>query len=292
MIEYAVEIFCHPYRFQASVKHSAFEETDIRFSRITLGWKEKCVMITVYHDDTMAHLEGVSYKELCGFNMEINTHLEPGKGTIKMLKAAFKFAAQQFPHVIGFTLTDTSSVTCDHGIKIPLYYFSLAKYGKTWYQRNLDATPQRTSYVQSIANMNTTFNGPKQTSFSEFWKEHIAPNSKKIRIRESLLRETLENIYDTSTTLREFIHRLDSQFDCIIFDEWLADLVEAHCTIPFNQAKWVVHVNTVNGWGFDLRIEHIEKTHFNADHVQTIIQHGGVQWFFPYGNNQNRVKTD
>jgi hypothetical protein len=290
-------IKAHPYNFKAIVKQSTFDATDNdgQFVRITIGYKEKCVIIIVYTNDPLAHIEGVSYKDTCAMNELSMKGLDPGVGTVKMVKTALLFSLQLYPHVEGFTFKDASIIECNHNKHIKLTYFYLMKHGKTWYQAKFDAHPIRLQHAKLLST--TNLDNPIDISFEQFYADHISSYQRFMRMSKTEVFDALKQSYINSKTYREFLMKVDDERDCIVFQLWFDAYMADICAYQFSEALWVIDKSTVMTWDFPVRIQTTNVKPFvkNDNHLGVIIE-GRSQLtlggFFPYGMGNRRVRID
>ena len=67
--------------------------------------------------------------------------LQRKTGTQQMLMSTLAFAAKEFGQKV-FHFTDASMIECENVESISLRDYGLLVYGRTWYERNFDATPR------------------------------------------------------------------------------------------------------------------------------------------------------
>ena len=98
-----------------------------RFHVVVGGKKRGCIVITIIKTKGSLH---VSYDQ--------QWTMVAGAGTIAMLKAAIQFTFSHFPKLKYIIINDHSHVKCGD-LDMYLPPLELAKYGKTWYERHIDA---------------------------------------------------------------------------------------------------------------------------------------------------------
>ena len=239
------EVKCTPYTFQASVQKDSLNECD----RISFGGKKICVQIYVYWDDNehmYPQLDGVSYNDNCTLTEDFK--LERKHGTVRMLKTALKFLAMLYPKINGVLFRDTSFMKCVNDIKLNLSEFYIAKHGKTWYQEKFGAEPYDNEfYFQNLKTLNNKLDAPKSLTFEDFYNQYILIN--KIRMRQKF--KAIKEVYDESTTYREFVKHLHNKSsDCIVFNKWLSYFIskQGGAELNLQNAFFIIKAEIINGW--------------------------------------------
>ena len=145
------------YEFYASILDTEFEY------RIKFGGTRECINISVYKDDAEANLNGISFDNRCS----VDEQMVP---TIEMLKTALKFTRLKYKeHSKSIMFKDHSRITCNKNIQIPLYYFYLTKYGKTWYEYKFNAKLYNKNDIEKIENALKFIKNPgNKIEFDEF----------------------------------------------------------------------------------------------------------------------------
>lgn len=250
------------YEFFAIILDTEFEY------RIQFGGTRECINISVYKDDAEANLNGISFDNRCS----VDEQMIPGEGTIQMLKTALKFTRLKYKeHCKSMMFKDHSRITCDKHIKIPLYYFYLTKYGKTWYQDKFNAKLYNKNDVEKIENALKFIKDPaNKIEFDEFNKKYI-----RFQKRFKDLDKTFKPIYDRSKNYYEFLNEIVVEFDCGIFDRWFSIFWNDICTLNFGEVYWKIKGTTIDSWD-NIEIEStLTKPKFKR------VQDGG---FYPYGS--------
>lgn len=235
-------IDCESYIFHASV----IKYTSI--TRIRFGGRDDCIDFTLYNTPEVApfpNMDAFRHNKLCA----VNKDLANGSGTITMLKSAITFVKQQFPNIKHIQFRDLSTINCDHNVTLELYYYYLAKYGKTWYQKHFDAQLENREMRKKLCNGINTLKTPLTEDYDTFYKTHIGPfisNMKHFKKDFYLFYEGFEKYYNKN--MRTFFKNLLSDIDCLILQYWFSTYLHAIFNISFPIAIWIIkpeknHVN-------------------------------------------------
>jgi hypothetical protein len=220
---YVIE--AHPYIFYASIK--CFDDHDM----IHVGAKTRCVTIRYEREENDFTLLATAYDEQC----TLDGCMDRGTGTItiKMIKAAFTFVCQQYPHAKSeIVFDDQSTIECSHRKRLNLSRLYLVLHGKTWYEAKFGAYP---SHVYSI-----TYENEKQTL-----RQHLLtkpPYHILMKFATESTKELLEPMYRELPHLRSFVNDIHEQYDCFMFLEWLPALVLAVMPI-MGSMTWTINMN-------------------------------------------------
>lgn len=179
----------------------------------------------------------------------IGSNLERGSGTEKMIKEAIKYAYNDVPSLPIFTFDDNSHIDCieksrnntpPRKLKKPLSLsmFSIAYYGKTWYELRFNA---------SMTDSNRYTEYRKRVSF--LTEPHAkAPFIKFLEIarpKEDTI-PYLENIYNKSSTYREFFETIPKEKRCNVLYGWLTTFIMHYLSNTYTDKGWQIDVRTMN----------------------------------------------
>jgi hypothetical protein len=258
---------------------------DLGETLVKFGGTTQCIDIKCYDDDPVPHIEGIKYNRKCS----IDGDLKKGDGTISMVKAALIFVCNIFENIQGFTLKDTSTLKCQNKIEIPLYYFYMTKYKKTWYMMKFNAKPENSGYYRMLLQTNKFLDAPIQDQFDVFYEKYVKRNKSCFDDYGIDIKRVLEAVYNTSKTYREFIIKLMQKYDCIILKDWHRYMMSTICHIPFGEAFWKINRKDILDWNQDITIQMFDKKTFIPKRRQQIVNdpfnlNGGHGSFCPYGN--------
>jgi hypothetical protein len=246
------------YEFYATIQEYEHEH------RIKFGGARQCINISIYPDNNIPNINGISYDSECS----IGKDLHPGDGTIEMVKSALRFVKDLYPNTKEFMLKDHSKIKCKNKIEIPLYYYYITKYGKTWYQDKFGAKPYVKEERKHIKELVRFLKESPMLGIEEFDKVYVKASGCQLRNFADHFREE----YESSRSYMEFLKNVISNNDCGILMNWFQYFMYKHSDFNFGEAFWVVKVG--NDWD-DVTYETIDsKPRFKSVHE------GG---FFPYG---------
>jgi hypothetical protein len=220
--------------------------------RVYFGGKKDCVHISVPKEstDTIANLNNLLYDERCVLGEHV---MQPGKGTITMLKTALSFVLRLplfSSRITSFELTDKSTITCEKGIEIPLSTYYIAKAGKTWYESKFKARlsnpGKHDQYRQAIRALQTI----PSTDIERLIKEYIQEgrifmkNMKGHQQQESLV-HILRDLAKNRSTMMGVLKVIVSDYDCLITEYWLHRYISDMINIEISQRAWSIPVSAI-----------------------------------------------
>jgi hypothetical protein len=246
---------------------------DVHSSKYVVRFGEgvTCVYITIYRKIPLEHisndskaiaqLEGLTYDVACNLD---NNH-KKGSGTKEILTVAALFIKKRFPYVTSFrfqdtsyqvsSFQDTSKLYCKGNIVVSLYYTSLLKYGKTWYQENFNATCLDGRLIKNISKFNNELSKDIKGTFDEFWKDHISGSLKYMKgTKIDNMYNGMREAYNSSNTWREFFTYLTS-VDCKVFQHWLNRYMRSVHDLNFEDVEWIIDLDTICANKGDIIIE-------------------------------------
>jgi hypothetical protein len=244
-------------------------------NRIRFGGTRECINISVYKDDTIPQINGISYDKRCNKTES----MIPGSGTIDMIKSAIKFSKSLYPdNCKSFMFKDMSNINCKKNIKVPLYYYYLSKYGKTWYQSKLNARPEFKQHIKFIEESLIKLNDPKEkVNYKTFCTLYLRNLDSKIKN----LQDEFKDLYNESNTYHEFLNKIIDTYDCGILNIWFNKLWSNLCQFQFHEYYWIIKEKTILSW---LEAEEIEIKSKRTKPKFTMVAGGvKIEEFFPYG---------
>ena len=226
-----------------------------------------CLEITIYNynniyqNNTIADLVSIQSEESCN----LSGNLQKGKGTLHMINTAFHVCMRMFPWITIFKFTDTSSKTCvsnkpTTGVSLSAY--SIALYGKTWYERSfgaevmdLDDRKKYKGYIERLS-METYKNMPWNVFYTNFIINY-GRNNPKDQINLELIKE----YYLGSKTYREFFDLLQYNIKnkeelCLTLQLWVEDVIKHlfDASLSLNSVllkAWVINITNVKDIEFE-----------------------------------------
>lgn len=161
----------------------------------------------------------------------------------KMIQIINKF----FPHIKRINLNDTSYIPCNRleGDKLDLLTYSIALYGKTWYEKNFGAQQASSKYSEAVA----TYMKEKPVNFEEWYRFVKTYNIYAGRwIAERY--DQIQNMFYASNTYPIFFKKLSDMIGfvekCRVFNGWLLQFIRDR--IPENRS-WYIPLEMRGGGG-------------------------------------------
>jgi hypothetical protein len=228
------EIKSEGHTFHAVVLSKEYGHHNIKF-----GGKKSCVLFSIYDEERKPNLDRLQYDSECAVNVNV---LEQGGGTLIMAKAAMQFMYELFPKQKDMKFMDWSEIECDKEKIVPLAYYYIVKYGKTWYEAKFNARPNDAIISERIAEFNRVLDEPiKKVLWKEFVDMYITPCEFP---KHTSMVEFLKAFYDADgvDTFRAFFRKVMDKYDCLVLTEWMERFAVLHLQLPlpFKMYKWTI----------------------------------------------------
>jgi len=216
------------YNFIATIK--TCDNVMLTYHTIMLGGnKQDCVNIIVNEPKderfasvfppSIAKIPHLSYSTDCC----LSSALDSGEGTRHMIRTALKFTKSRFPAIQTFELTDASKFQCADGIEISLAHYSIAIYGKTWYERHFNAIMKDERVRGLYSKAVEQFTGEKPSLLYEIlFQEYY------FQFEDTFLK--LKPLYEKSNSISQFIQAIKTEFPedfCNLTHTWLEPFVNS-----------------------------------------------------------------
>jgi hypothetical protein len=213
------------------------------------GVRMGCVMIRVKNERDVyeGSLDMVSYDKRCN----VNGDMTRGGATIDMIRAALVLTFRNFPRLQKIMLLDQSRIECGSD-ELYLPPLMLAVYGKTWYERNINATMEDQDIKIGIQRYIDNVSQPL-SQFTAFWDNiigYIHPNTRYS------VRNGLASIWNDHTSLKSLLTYLKKdKSNCSLYIEWLYPyfmsishiaLEHQPYTIPRSNVAWPLEIEEVS----------------------------------------------
>jgi hypothetical protein len=179
----------------------------------------------------------------------VGVRLEKGGGTITMIKAAMRLAHTDVPEIDDFQFDDMSHIDCieKNTSKAPprkpirpvnLACFSIAYYGKTWYEMKFNATMMDTErYAKYRKSVSFLTDSSQMLPFIQFL-QIIKPPAEHI--------SDLEKWYTTSKTYREFFEAIPKDRRCDILYFWIETFIKHYLEGVYTEKGWKINIKTMD----------------------------------------------
>ena len=164
--------------------------------------------------------------------------LDRGQGSVIMIKTLLQHIHQQLPTITEVKFEDKSTIECAPDIcPIPLYYFSIAFNGKTWYEKYFNATQKdknkHDKYRATIKNLLYSEEVKTKTSFMQFLEIAQPPVE---------ITNELEQYYNKSVTFGDFFQMMPKQERCRLVREWIHIFMSHYLKDVFESTNWTIEL--------------------------------------------------
>ena len=200
----------------------------------------------IYKDDKPIHAN-IPYL-LHDHECSIDNNLEKGKGKIIMIKTLLEYIHNKIPSIKEFHFEDNSSIESasyeeiqkkgTNFIPIPLYYFSIAFNGITWYEKHFNARiedPEKHNlYREKVDELLYSGELKQKTTFIEF-----------LRVSRPTVIEIINELkpyYETSNTFNEFFQSIPSKDRIRLVRDWIKNFMMYHLKDVFSNKDWIIEV--------------------------------------------------
>lgn len=229
---------------------SAREEIYCRNFKIG-GNHSDCVNVSISYKNNepiSASMPHIIYDPECS----MDTPLDRGGGSVIMIKTLLQHIHAELPSITEVLFEDKSNIECASEIQknaakarkrgtniypIPLYYFSIAFNGKTWYEKHFNARQKNeskhTAYKTKIASLLYSEEIKKSTEFIEFLRIAQPPVE---------IIEELEAYYNKSATFSDFFTSIPHIDRCRLVRDWISTFMEHHLRDLFSNKDWVIDI--------------------------------------------------
>ena len=226
-------------------------ENKFEYHILVGGLKIKCVSIIINKKNNNALLELYQHHIKCS--------LEKGEEVIDLLKNTLYFISQKFPTIKYIEFIDNSFIQCKNKKKISLPDLSFAKYNKTWYEKNFNAIPSKSSKDnikmlkrQIIKNLSKKIKLSTHEFQDEFYSNELFQKKKILEI--------IKDAYIKDNTLKEYLDKL-KEYDCVfyekIFNKKIGTLLQG--------TEWIIKIDSIKNSTINSIIKNIEKIKENND---------------------------
>lgn len=220
-----------------------------------------CINVSISYDSKnepiSASIPHIMYDEECS----IDVPLDRGEGSIKMIKALFQYIHLQLPSINEVNFEDKSNIECatEYEIQkkgsrfrkkgtnvnpVPLYYFSIAFNGETWYEKHFNARQKdknkHDKYREKINDLLHSEQFKTNISFIEFLKIARPPMETT---------DELEKYYINSDTFGNFFQSIPKKDRCRLVRDWISNFMEHHLTNLFSNTGWIIELPIITKGG-------------------------------------------
>ena len=220
------------------------------------GIGSDCVNVSIsYKDNAPVHasIPYVVHDPMCSIDMP----LDNGRGTIVMMKTLLNHIHVEMPIITEVKFEDKSNIECatdveirkkgsrfrkpgTHVYPIPLYYFSIAFNGETWYEKHFNAR-QKDSKKQAAykTRINTLLNVPETKSAIPFL-DFCSLSNLPLEIADEL-----SEYYERATTFGRFFQSIPKTDRCRLVRDWVGTFMSSQLEGVFDNTDWVIELPTL-----------------------------------------------
>lgn len=166
-----------------------------------------------------------------------DTHLDRDEGSITILKTLFQYIHKQLPTITEVRFEDNSNIECIDENEIPLYYFSIAFNGETWYEKHFNARQKdkikHDKYKAKINELLYSTQLKPNTSFIQFLQIAKPPME---------IIDELEKYYIASNTFGLFFQSIPKKDRCRLLRDWISTFMEFHLHNLFSNTGWIIEL--------------------------------------------------
>jgi hypothetical protein len=246
-----------------NIRGNKFRITDTRleYNGVTLsrsfkigGKRDGCIDISIQYSNGLiksAKLPSLKFFKDCS----IDGNLQSGEGTRIMTYALLNHLHEKLPELKHVLFEDMSNIECatdkqkssrsrtmnpDSLIHpIPLYYFSMAFNGKTWYEQHFNARMfDERAHQQYRTNLNVLL------ASKPLWTDilGIFSQNKGQTIPSDNILTPLTSVFEESPTLGDFFQKIPKDLRCQHAKEWIVLFIETYMGPFFSHDNWIIEL--------------------------------------------------
>jgi hypothetical protein len=222
------------------------------------GKSSDCVHVSISYKDNVpvsASIPHLLYEPECS----METPLDRGQGSVAMIKTLLRHIHAQIPSITHVNFEDKSNIECANDIEIqkkgsrfrkmgtnvypiPLYYFSIAFNGETWYEKHFRArqTHHHEKYKERIHTLLYLPGTKAAMSFRRFLEIAKPP----VHILEEL-----QSYYERASTFDKFFNHIPKVDRCRLVRDWISAFMEHYLNGVFTNIDWVIDLPIVSSVG-------------------------------------------
>lgn len=185
----------------------------------------------------------------CSRESITNEYMEKHSFGEELMLFLIDYIRTTFPHVKKLSLNDSSYIPCNRasGDTLDLLTYSIALYGKTWYEKKFGAYLKNKERYKSdiIKYMGKDFKN--NTKLDDI----LILITKNNNFAEDIIYKNIDiynEIYDKSETLPEFFIKISKNIarkdKCRFFKTWLEEFIKKNI---FVEKEWFINLDTIVG---------------------------------------------
>lgn len=229
------------YTFQAKI-HEQINGYTVKIGGRNYG---DCINISVYINEKRepihAKLSHIQSEVECSFDSILKEN-----DSVHFLTASLQFCKQRFPGIQGFGFDDMSNIDCGKSKNntpprrfekpFSLAHFSLAKYGKTWYELKFGARMSNKELYSTYRQHTQILNQPIQMTFDELIRKSLCSSHQITK---------LEPYFSPSKTWHEFFNSIPNHEQCYVLLNWLPEFMNILLSGTYHPTSWVIDADKV-----------------------------------------------
>ena len=174
-----------------------------------------------------------------------NPPFDSGRYLAEMIRALLNHIHSQIPTIREVTFEDNTNIECmdddaENVRVIPLYYFSIAFNGETWYEKHFNARQKDSKrHAEYKLRINSLLNVP-DTKSSVTFSQFVEMTAPPLEIAEEL-----RGYYDRSNTFGEFFQSMPKPDRCRLVRDWIGDFMKRQLAGVFENTDWIIDLPMV-----------------------------------------------
>lgn len=186
--------------------------------------------------------------------------LERGQGSVIMIKTLLMHVHKKMPSITEVNFEDKSNIECatieeiekkgsrfrkkgTNVFPIPLYYFSIAFNGETWYEKNFQARQK------NLAKHNAYREKVSYILHSSLKSETPFIRFLEIAKPQPDVLSELEEIYGRTETFNDFFQSIEKKDRCRILRTWIYAFMEHFLKDVFQNTDWIIELSSIVAGG-------------------------------------------
>lgn len=187
-----------------------------------------CVSISVIYENGVPVYASIFTDPECSL-------IDNGERSVVMIKTLLSYVSSQIPSLTHISFDDMSSIECETEEYMPLYYFSIAFNGQTWYEHHfnahqMDETKHR-SYRDTVEEFLYSSDFKELYGFDRF----VSLFGKS----EEEMTE-LSGYYNKQTTFSGFFKSIPKEHRCRLVGPWIEQFMRVILNNIFSNYHWAI----------------------------------------------------
>jgi hypothetical protein len=230
---------------------SCIKEEKRRYKITIGGIKNRCVLLLLDLEFKNGAIQSIDYNPKCVIQSE---KLKRGAEMIDLIKCSLTFAIKKFPQIEYYSLTDDSEILCNNKERISLANLYYCKYGKTWYQKELDAKEEEHS--KNLIDIRREFiDKTLKMKFNMNYNDFINIYYKK-DFNSNILDE-IKKIFRTNISLKDFLeYFFKNNIDC----KYYYSVINKIIGDGLRGTDWMINKERINSYSVKMKIIKLDNS--------------------------------